>query len=137
MVQLEGVDPNAFNANSSDIRVVNRDTSNLKTPFGPLPAPDESEFKTEGRKDGSFAETRTFKNHPQLLKIERVTLGKDVSLKVYLKNGKSFNVTEEQVPNFRIAAAQNVLIAIGQAPKLPDQPAQTTKSEEKDEDGKQ
>ena len=141
MIPMNGVDPNAFNGNSANVKVVNPDTSKLPPILGPRPAPEETEFQTKGRNDGSFAETRTFKNHPQLSKIERVTNGKNVSLKVYLKNGKAVEVTQEQIPNFRIAAAQDILLAAGIKPKIETPPAQTTKgetkSEEKDDGGKQ
>lgn len=141
MIPMNGVDANAFNGNSANVKVVNPDTSKLPPTLGPRPAPDESEFQTKGRNDGSFAETRTFKNHPQLSKIERVTNGREVSLKVYLKNGKAIEVTQEKIPNFRIAAAQDILLAVGIKPKVEAPPAQTTKgetkSEEKDEDGNQ
>lgn len=141
MIPMNGVDANAFNGNSANVKVVNPDTSKLPPTLGPRPAPDESEFQTKGRNDGSFAETRTFKNHPQLSKIERVTNGKDVSLKVYLKNGKAIEVTQEQIPNFRVTAAQDILLAVGIKPKIEAPPAQTTKgetkAEEKDDGGKQ
>lgn len=113
---LEGVDPNIFNKDTADIKTVNRDTSNLTSPLTSRPAPENSEFQAKGLPDGSFAETRTFKNHPQLSKIEKITNGKNISMKVYLKNGKSYPFTEEQIPNFRVADSQNILLAIGLKP---------------------
>jgi hypothetical protein len=136
VVPLEGVDPNAFNGNSSNLRTVERDTSNMKPTLGTRRAPDESVFEAKGRPDGSFVETRTFKNHPQLSKIEKITNGKNVSMKVYLKNGKSYPFTEEQIPNYRAAAPQNILLAVGVQPVYPDQPKSDTKGD-KEEGGKQ
>jgi uncharacterized protein YceK len=139
MIPMNGVDANAFNKDSSNMRVVNRDTSNMKPTLGARPAPDESEFAATGKPDGSFAETRTFKNHPQLLKIEKTTNGNKTSLKVYLKNGKVFDVTEEQIPNFSVAASQNILLAVGIKPNLPNTAEKSKKdeiNEEKEETGK-
>ncbi len=129
VIPMNGVDANAFNKDSSNMRVVNRDTTNMKPTLGARPAPDESEFNSTGKPDGSFAETRTFKNHPQLLKIEKTTNGKNTSLKVYLKNGKVYDVTEEQISNFRVAAPQNILIAVGIKSNIP----QTTEKQSKGE----
>lgn len=133
---LEGVDPNIFNKDATDAKTVNRDTSNQTSPLAARPAPDNSEFQSKGLPDGSFAETRTFKGHPQISKIEKITNGKNISMKVYLKNGKSYAFTEQQIPNFRTADSQSILTAIGVKQNSPNAPSRKdgeTKSDTKGE----
>ena len=130
---LKGIDPSLFNKASEDTKNVNPAGSNVKAPLSSRPAPDDSELLTKGLPDGSFAETRTFKNHPQLFKVEKVTNGKNTSMKVYLKNGKSFSFTEEQISNFRVAPAQDILLAVGIKPVAPAAPPRRENSETKGE----
>ncbi|MEZ5428538.1 MAG: hypothetical protein R2747_19995 [Pyrinomonadaceae bacterium] len=133
MVPYNGVDPEAFNGNTSNVRVVEVPEEKQKTKFDSRPAPDQSEFSTTMNKKGEVLETRTFKDHPQILKIERKTAGKENSLKVYLKNGKVYDLSEEKVPNFRVAAPQNILIAIGVTPKPEAKPKPEGETEKKKE----
>ncbi len=113
MIPLEGVDPNQFNSNSSNAQVANRTTSKEEPTFGPRSAPDNSEVNTVMRPDGSVAETRTFKDHAELVKVERVTNGPKVTVKVYLKNGRVIDVPKEKVPEFHVIAPGNILLAAG------------------------
>ncbi len=119
MVPREGVDPTGFDSNSSDTPVTNQPRSNQSSPVGPRSAPDNSELNTTMRPDGTFAETRTFKDHPQLIKIERVTSGQKVSLKIYLKNGKVVEVPKEKLPEFQVIAPGTILLAAGVKPAAP------------------
>ena len=109
-------DPAAFNKSAENIRNVSSQPSNENTDYHSRNAPDDSEFRTTMNRKGEVLETRTFRSHPQLLKIERKTVGQEKSLKVYLKNGKAFVVSEDQIPNFLVAAPGNILLAIGLAP---------------------
>ncbi len=119
LIPKAGVDPEAFNRNSADLPVVHREQSNSQPTYGPRPAPDNSTFNTVQLPDGSFEETRLFKAHPQILKVVKKTNGKNVSLKVYLKNGKAVETSEEKLQNFRVAAPGNILLAIGIKPIAP------------------
>ena len=120
LVPLENVNADAFNAAPPNIPVVNRDSKDMEPVVGPKPAPDESEVNTVQQKDGSFKETRTFKNHPQLLKVERITAGRDVKMKVYLKNGKVIPVESAKLPQFNVIAPGNILAAAGVKPVNPN-----------------
>ena len=51
-------------------------------------APDDSIFFDVQPRQGYFFETRTFKSHPVLAKVEKIMDGKTTKYKVYLKNGK-------------------------------------------------
>jgi hypothetical protein len=62
-------------------------------------------------------ETRTFKNHPQLAKLERTTNGNQVTVKVYLTNGRSVAVAGEKIRNFTNDSAEQILRAAGIEPK--------------------
>lgn len=124
------IDPNAFNGNANNLRTVNRPPENTQESFKSRNAPDDSEFKTMMNSKGEVLETRTFRSHPQLLKIERVTIGSEQKLKVYLKNGRVYDTTEEKIPNFTVAAPQNILIAVGAAPKPGAQPEVKDKTKE-------
>jgi hypothetical protein len=129
MIPLEGVDANKFNANASDVPVANRLPTSQESIVGPRPAPDNSQNNTEMRPDGSVSETRTFKDHPELLKVERITVGTKVSLKVYLRNGKVIEVPKEKIPEFQVVAPGNILLAAGIKPPV----VQPTSTEKKGE----
>jgi len=62
---------------------------------------------------GEPLETRIFKKHPVLAKIERTDLN-NRNVKVYLKNGKVVNLPEGRVENFLTAPAENILKAVGE-----------------------
>ncbi len=133
MIEKSGVDPNAFNQNSANAKIVTPDLSQQNITNTSRPAPDESEFVTKGRPDGSFAETRTFKNHPQLSKVEKITNGKNISTKVYLKNGKTIEAGNEKIPDIRNISAQNILTAVGIQPKVETPPASENQGKSKEE----
>lgn len=132
MIPLEGVDPNQFNSNGSDVPVVNRPPSDQVPTAGPRPAPDNSQINTVMRSDGSVAETRTFKDHPDLVKVERITIGQKVSVKVYLKNGRVIDVAKEKLPEFHVIAPANILLAAGIKPQVPQQSNGAQKKSEKE-----
>jgi len=75
-------------------------------------APDNSEITSVMDAKGQPLETRTFKNHPVLVKIERTNLN-DGDVKVYLKNGKVVSLPENQADNFLTASASDILKAVG------------------------
>jgi len=75
-------------------------------------APDNSEITNTMNAKGQPLETRTFKNHRVLVKVERTDLNSR-DIKVYLKNGKVVNLPEEMADNFLNAAAADILKAVG------------------------
>jgi len=89
-------------------------------PMGPsvsavsVPAPDNSEVSSQMNKQGVPVETRTFKNHPVLVKVERTftDITKPV-MKIYLKNGKVVNVPQGKIADPLTASADEILKAVG------------------------
>lgn len=73
-------------------------------------APDNSEIVSSMDAQGQPIETRTFKKHPILLKIERVNLN-DGDIKLYLKNGKAVVLPEAAAKSFLTASAAELLKA--------------------------
>jgi hypothetical protein len=64
-------------------------------------------------------ETRVFKNDPQLAKLERITSGNNVTVKVHLKNGKVLTIPKDKIKNFSNDSAEEILRAAGIEPKKP------------------
>jgi hypothetical protein len=68
-------------------------------------------------KDGAVVETRIFKSHPQLRKVEiRWVDPQTRSLKVTLKNGKIVERQSVRVANLRTVSAVELLDIIGIKP---------------------
>ncbi len=78
-------------------------------------APDNSEVTTALGEN--LVQTRVFKNHPQINKIESVTTfpdGKEKkTVKVYLKNGQVRELPESKIKDAMTEPAANILKAIG------------------------
>jgi len=103
--------------------VVNVNTQTVK-PEEPmkseLPAADNSTYSAEMNDKGQPVETRTFKGHPILAKIEKTTLSpRDYVYKVYLKDGKVVESKSEELKQFRFIAPENILGAINKLPPKP------------------
>jgi hypothetical protein len=78
------------------------------------PAPDDSTFNSTMNAKGQFVETRTFKSHPQLAKVERVFVTpNEKKIFVYLKNGKVIEVADEKLPTFQATVPGTILQAAG------------------------
>ena len=88
------------------------------TPIAPnvthaaVASPDNSEIISSMDAKGQPLETRTFKNHPILVKIERTNLDSR-DIKVYLKNGKTVVLPESWADSFLTAPASDILKAVG------------------------
>ena len=83
---------------------------------GTVAAPDNSTIVSAMNAKGLPIETRTFKKHPLLMKIERTDLNNS-DIKVYLKNGKVVNLPENLANDFLTASASDILKAVGVASK--------------------
>ncbi len=80
-------------------------------------APDDSVISTSMNKEGAPIEKRTFNNHPALLKVERIYADlKNPTIKVYLKNGKTFDLPKEKIDDIFNVSADDILKAVGVAP---------------------
>jgi hypothetical protein len=125
------IDQNAFNATNDNRRVIKYEPKKDELPLGTRIAPDDSTLTTVSRgKD--FVETRTFRSHPTLAKVEKIMDGKTTKYKVYLKNGKVVEAPSEKLENMPALSPENILDAIGMLPKpQPDQ--STTREAKKDQ----
>jgi len=76
-------------------------------------APDNSEVSATLGKD--FVQTRTFKDHPKIIKVEETTITDDSNrkvVKVYLKGGKVKEIADGRIANAMTESAENILKAI-------------------------
>ncbi len=112
-----------FNANVDPTVNANQAVSNVTYPGVPvegaikpttLTAPEDSEYTMQLTDVG--VETRTFKNHPQLLKVVKTITAKEQTVKVYLKDGRVIPIPAEKVSSMRIDAAATFLNAAGVKP---------------------
>ena len=89
------------------------------------PAPDNSTF-TSYLSDAGY-EIRTFKDHPQLKKVEKITSEKGSTIKVFLRNGKVIELPAQTILNLSTVPAAQIMDAAGVSPapakNLPDQSA--------------
>ena len=97
------------------------ETSGTPPPQQRVPAAENSEISTTMDKQGNFVETRFFKGHPQIDKVERTWLDPTKTLlKISLKNGKVIPVTGAKIDNFATLPASNFLELAGlKAPATP------------------
>ncbi|MBX3245336.1 MAG: hypothetical protein KF685_12870 [Acidobacteria bacterium] len=75
------------------------------------PAPDNSEYFIT--LTDVARETRRFKSHSLLDKVEKESDGKNVKITVFLKNGKQVNIEPKRISNFAQATAAQFLNAAG------------------------
>lgn len=115
-------------AANSDIKVTNIDPKQIKPTNPAMPAPDNSEMLTVLNEKG-VVETRTFKSNPLLAKAQRTTVGRNVQIKLFLKNGKVIDVPAEKIENFPADSAAQILQAAGiVAPKPVQNPVQNAET---------
>lgn len=75
------------------------------------PAPENSEFAVV--LTDSVFERRTFKNHPQLSKVEKTTQGEQKSIKVYFTDGKFIDLPGDKIEFVSTASSASILKAAG------------------------
>ncbi len=119
--------------------------ANVQTPDGTVhpgmkakpssrPAPDNSEYSST--LTDVATETRVFKGHPVLNKVERITDSNQVKLRIYLKNGRIIDADGKSMTNMPVASA-STFMQIGGLPPLPNPipaPASATSSKKKQEE---
>ncbi len=115
---------------NANVTVVN--TNNTKDTMRDNPAPDDSTFSAEMNGKGQPVETRTFKSHPILAKVEKITMSpRDYVFKIYLKNGKVVESKSHDLKDFRVISPLNILDAIGMKPPPPKPDPNAPKPEDK------
>jgi hypothetical protein len=75
------------------------------------PAPEDSIFST--KLTDVAVETRTFKKHPVLAKVERITDANSRKIKVYLRSGKVIEIPGNNISNLSVASSAQILEAAG------------------------
>ncbi len=122
---IENVDTNVTLDNSK-VKVV--DTKSVDTTIRKKKMPENSEMTTEMNKQGHVLETRTFIDNQFLDKIVKTTINpKNVTLKIYFKDGEVKEIPPEALGNFRIAAVGTIMKAAGR--EIPADKNAPTKSE--------
>lgn len=116
---VPNLNPNAFNSPTTVTTPKPYVAKPGELSYGQRSAPDESVVSSESRgKD--FVETRTFKNHETLAKVEKITDGTNTRYKVFLKSGKVLDGPADKLQNFTAMAPASILESVGIAPKPPD-----------------
>jgi hypothetical protein len=121
---------NAAAMPGGETKVVKIEPKNFQPISPATPASDNSEISSVLGEKGTI-ETRVFKNNPTLAKIERISNGAQdqrAKIKVFLKNGKVFELPAEKIGDFVNAPAQQILRAVGIEPKFPPPPQQSKPS---------
>ncbi len=126
---MQNVNPNAFNASGDNLKVIPYQPKKDEIPYGSRTAPDDS-IVSSGSRGKNFVETRTFKNHPLISKVEKIMDGKTTKYKVYLKSGKVVDAPTDKMSNYTAMAPNSILEAIGMKPQL--EPNPQTKPEDKE-----
>jgi hypothetical protein len=117
LIPYQAANTNGNPAANGETKVVNIDPKQLKPTNPATPAADNSEVTIDLNQKGAV-ETRIFKSNPVLAKVEKTTYGRDVGVKVYLKNGKVIPLAAEKIKNFTVDSAEQILQAAGvNAPK--------------------
>lgn len=94
-------------------------TSSVKGPPS-RPAPEDSTIKAE--LTDVARETRTFRSHPQILKVEKIHDGKEGAVKVYLRDGRVFDLSGKSIPSLERETTARILQLVGLAP-TPQRPS--------------
>ena len=118
---IQNVNPNAFNATNDNLKVIPYQPKKDEMPYGSRTAPDDS-IVSSGSRGKDFVETRTFKNHTVISKVEKIMDGKTTKYKVYLRSGKVVDAPADKMNNFTAMAPNSILDAIGMKPVLQPDP---------------
>ena len=74
------------------------------------PAPEDSQIAVATKANGQLYETRIFKRHPQLVKVDSTSNGtKEKALTILLRNGEVKNVTTESIGELKQATTGQLL----------------------------
>jgi hypothetical protein len=78
-------------------------------------APDDSIITAENNPEGDLVETRVFKNHDMLAKVERVLTAsrRGGSIRVYLKNGRVYEIPVARLKNALNESPEEIIKTVG------------------------
>jgi len=75
---------------------------------------EDSEIATSMNSNGEIVETRIFRNHPQLGRVEAVwKSAKEATLKISLKGGKTIDVKSDRLVNLHSATTRDLIEIAG------------------------
>lgn len=79
------------------------------------PAPDDSEIIAENNTDGDLVETRIFKNHDMIAKVERILTAsrRDGRVRIFLKNGRVYELPVSKLKNALKDSPGDIIKAVG------------------------
>lgn len=114
-----GLEPQFVSVNNDNKLLVKGANTGKVEPIAPnakpnaYSAPDDSEIVSAMNKQGQMMETRTFRNNPTIAKVERVYIELDKPVvKVYLKDGKTVDITTVKIDNPMKASAADIINAV-------------------------
>jgi hypothetical protein len=78
------------------------------------PAPDDSEITAENNPEGDLVETRIFKNHDMIAKVERILTASRSNgrVRVFLKNGRVYEVPVSKLKNALKESPDEIIKAV-------------------------
>ncbi|HEV7645922.1 MAG TPA: hypothetical protein VGO50_18430 [Pyrinomonadaceae bacterium] len=78
-------------------------------------APDDSVITAENNPEGDLVETRIFKNHDMLAKVERILTAsrRGGSVRVFLKNGRVYEVPVARLKNVLNETPEEIIRTVG------------------------
>jgi hypothetical protein len=78
-------------------------------------APDDSVITAENDTDGDLVETRIFKNHEMLAKVERVLTAsrREGTIRVFLKNGRVYEFPVGRLKNVLSESPETIIRSVG------------------------
>ena len=103
----------------------NKETVDLPAGAHPIlrwePAAEDSQIASAINASGQMYETRIFKRHPQLVKVDSTWIdAKQKALKIVLRNGQVKDVTTDKIVNLKQATAAQLLELVGIQPAQPE-----------------
>ena len=104
----------------------NNQTGKKPVPVNTRPAPEDSEITTS--LTDVALEVRVWKKHPTLAKIEKVYDGQNVSIKVYLRDGRIIDLPGSSIAQLDQIPSATVLTLVGVGPTA-QKPTASSKNE--------
>jgi hypothetical protein len=84
------------------------------------PAPEDSQIAVATKSNGQLYETRIFKRHPQLVKVDSTSFGgKEKELNILLRDGQVKSVTTDSLGDLKQATSSQLLQLAGIRPGGP------------------
>jgi hypothetical protein len=120
LAENANIDPNGnaelanANANIQNIPVKRPPLAPKQEPLTRI-APDDSVITAENNPEGDLVETRVFKNHDMLAKVERVLTAsrRGGRVRVFLKNGRVYEIPVARLKNVLNETPEEIIKTVG------------------------